>query len=351
MATAFSKFIRPSQPRPGQVTDRDLDIVDAVLRYRFCSASQLIRLVGGNEDVTHRRLRRLWESGLINRWAFPGIRTHSEFHYYLDSAAALHLLAERRGLQIHSQMLEEVTNNREKDYANAAVRGQHMQLGFLQHSLMVSRMHFCIEQACTRSGNKLQLAAWSQGGPLAGRKVEVQEVKARRSGNDYLWEETALSVRLPVEPDALFSLRVNDRPAEQQLTHFLYEADRGTMTMTDMLKKLRAYYHLVKKQQRHRQAFGLHPIRAVLFETTSEARGRKLMDLVHHPLVCGPDKRSGLFWFTVSPMLTDPLENGSSNRVLPRYLQRPEIVFDRIWAMPDLTLHALTDAENSAAAA
>ena len=53
MATQkFSKFIRPEAARPGQITDRDLDIFDAVLRYRFCSAAQIVRLVGGNEDVT-----------------------------------------------------------------------------------------------------------------------------------------------------------------------------------------------------------------------------------------------------------------------------------------------------------
>jgi hypothetical protein len=39
------------------------------LRYRFCSAAQIVRLAGGNEDVTHRRLRRLWERGLVTRWA------------------------------------------------------------------------------------------------------------------------------------------------------------------------------------------------------------------------------------------------------------------------------------------
>ena len=76
----FSKFIRPEAARPGQITDRDLDIFDAVLRYRFCSAAQIVRLTGGNEDVTHRRLRRLWECGLVARWAFPGLRTHSEFY-------------------------------------------------------------------------------------------------------------------------------------------------------------------------------------------------------------------------------------------------------------------------------
>jgi hypothetical protein len=48
----------------------------------------------GNEDVTYRRLRRLWEHGLVARWAFPGFRTHSEFYYYLDTREPLALLAE-----------------------------------------------------------------------------------------------------------------------------------------------------------------------------------------------------------------------------------------------------------------
>ena len=158
MATQkFSKFIRPEAGRPGPITDRDLDILDAVLRYRFCSAAQIVRLAGGNEDVTHRRLRRLWERGLVTRWAFPGFRTHSEFYYYLDNRTPLDLLAERRRLEIHPQMLEEIRSHREKDYAGAAVRGQHMQLGFLNHGLMISRMHFMVEMACRKSGGVASL--------------------------------------------------------------------------------------------------------------------------------------------------------------------------------------------------
>jgi hypothetical protein len=79
--------------------------------------------------------------------------------------------------------------------------------------------------------------------------------------------------------------------------HFCYEADRGTMVTTDMLKKVRAYYHFIKKEQKHKEAFGVHPIRAVLIETTDENRGNKLMELVSHPLVAGPQKRAGRFWF------------------------------------------------------
>src|SRR5713101_6144259 len=123
----FSKFIRPEEIDKGRISDRDLDIIEAVLRYRFSPTSELVRLVGGNEDVTQRRLRKLWEWQLVNRFAFPGIRTHSEFHYYLDNRRALELLVEHGRLNdLHHLMLDELRGNREKNYADAAFRGQHM---------------------------------------------------------------------------------------------------------------------------------------------------------------------------------------------------------------------------------
>jgi hypothetical protein len=57
----FSKFIRPEDTDKGRISERDLDILEAVLRYRFSPTSELVRLVGGNQDVTQRRLRKLWE--------------------------------------------------------------------------------------------------------------------------------------------------------------------------------------------------------------------------------------------------------------------------------------------------
>ena len=75
-----------------------------------------------------RRLRRLWESGVINRFAFPFPRPHSEFYYYLDSRAPLGLLTELRGLEVYNEMLDDIRNNREKDYAAVAVRGSTFSL-------------------------------------------------------------------------------------------------------------------------------------------------------------------------------------------------------------------------------
>ena len=340
---AFSKFKRPDVPTRSIITERDLDIIETILNYRFCPASELVRLVDGNEDVTYRRMRLLWEKGLINRFAFN--RTHSQLHYYLDSKDPLDLLLMYKRLdETHPQMLEEIRNNREKDYATAAYRGSEGQLMFLRHELMLSRLHFMLEMAARKSGGRIQLEAWVQGAQLKGRKVELPAVRSSRHGNEYLWQEhDNQNERLPVEPDALFTLRFTNRPSEQQLVHFFYEADRGTMNSTDIMKKLRGYYHFIKKQQRHKEAFGVHPIRAVLIETSNEERGQKLMDLVGHPLVVGPARRSALFWFTISPLFTDP---GESKAPAP-YLFTPEMILDSIWALPNRTMLSLSDQENS----
>jgi hypothetical protein len=345
-----SKFDRPSKPRPGIITERDLDLIEAILRYRFSPTSELVRLVGGNEDVTQRRLRRLWEASLINRFAFPGFRTYSEFNYYLDSAETLNLLVQHERLpEVHPQMQEEIRFNREADYARAAASGQHMKLGFLKHSLMISRLHFMLEMSSRQSDSGVQLAAWRQGAELRGNKVNVPELRSRRveGSNEHIWEELDRTFRLPVEPDALFSLRLT-AGRRDQLSHFCYEADRGSMPMADMLKKFRAYYHFIKRQQLHTRAFGVHPIRAVLVETTTEERARKLMGLAEHPAVIGNGKRSALFWFIISPLFTAPAETGDSENGA-HYRSRPEIVLDPLWALPDLTMHALVDSENSSA--
>jgi hypothetical protein len=279
----------------------------------------------------------LWEWYLVNRFAFPGFRTHSEFIYYLDNRQALDLLVERERIaEINPQMEEELRLNREADYAEAVANGQHMKLGFLQHSLMISRLHFMLEMSSRNSEGKMELEDWQQGGHLRGNKVQVPELKSRRIAgtNDYEWQDLDRTYRLPVEPDALFTLCFLDRPSDQQLSHFCYEADRGTMPMADMLKKFRAYYHFIKRQQKHRQAFGVHPIRAALVETTDEPRARKLMELAEHSAVIGKGKQSALFWFIITPVFVRAINSNHA------YLLHPEVVLEPLWALPDTTLHS-----------
>jgi hypothetical protein len=54
------------------------------------------------------------------------------------------------------------------------------------------------------------------------------------------------------------------------------------------------------------------------------------MELVNHPLVSGPAKRAGLFWFTISPLFSDPIEGSA----VPRYLNQPELVLNPFGLCP-----------------
>jgi hypothetical protein len=85
------------------------------------------------------------------------------------------------------------------------------------------------ETGCERNeplAFRLRHIDFSQGGQLAGHKVEVPKVRSSKTGGEFFWQEVDETERLPVEPDALFTLRFKDRPEGHELTHFCYEADR-----------------------------------------------------------------------------------------------------------------------------
>ena len=67
-------------------------------------------------------------------------------------------------------MQDEIRLNREADYAGAVMRGHHMKLGFLQHSLMISRVHFMLEMTARDTRAGMELAGWRQGAELRGHK-------------------------------------------------------------------------------------------------------------------------------------------------------------------------------------
>jgi hypothetical protein len=177
---------------------------------------------------------------------------------------------------------------------------------------------------------KLELEEWRQG-PELWQRVEVAGIRQdRQSGN---WEETEGTESLPHRPDAFFTLRFPGKPEGQQRSHFFYEADRGTENTTRFRMKLRAHYHFVVKQNRHRNAAGpynVHAIRAVLTESTRAQWAQNLREAARHPIVSA--KPSPLFWFTTSELLTQPVTAGK--KTVPLYLKEPECVFKRIWASP-----------------
>src|ERR1035441_6527856 len=75
----------PEAIAPKRITERSLDVVRAIARYRFIPTSTLLRIVGGNEDVTHRHLQHLYHAGVISRFTIPNTTHRGEFIYFLDN--------------------------------------------------------------------------------------------------------------------------------------------------------------------------------------------------------------------------------------------------------------------------
>lgn len=227
-----------------------------------------------------------------------------------------------------------------RDYVGAIERIEHGRLLFLQHELMISRFHALLELACRQSEGRVELVTFIQGAAL-NSYVEVPALRfepGQRPGTGE-WVEDDGTERLPHRPDGFATLRYTDRPAEKQLAHFFYEADRKTMKSTDMKMKLRAHFHFCVRRQRDylQKIYGIDHIRAVLVETLDEKRLEELRGNARTRLVSG--RPSPLFWFTATEFLEG--DDAASDHL---YLSRPEIILKPIWLTPvDDTLHSLTD--------
>jgi len=188
-------------------------------------------------------------------------------------------------------MIEEVRNHREKGYAQAARRGQHLQLGFLQHELKISRLHLLLKLACRESNGQVARISWRQGSERS-QMVRAPKLRFNREADSY--EEVGEQESLQHCRDAFFTLRFGE-----QEPHFFYGADRRAMSAG-----------------------------------------------AQDPTVTG-QRRTGLFWFTISRLFTNPIENGNGPiRPLARSLLEPELILGRFCALPDHSLLSLTDPEN-----
>jgi hypothetical protein len=340
------KFKRAPDKLPArEITDKGLFAISIIEQYRFIPTSLLVRLMPGDKKNNYRHLQTLFHKGFVNRFALPRIGNPGEFIFYLDSVKSLQLLMSA-GLMSPADEEERkrrediIRYNREKDYA-AMHRDTDSQgkMLYIQHELMVSRMHFLLSAACRKSDGQAELAEWKQGTEL-WQRVECPKVVKTRGQE--LWQETDGTESLPHRPDAFFTLKVRQPNGEYELKSFLYEADRTTEAAPRMQMKLRAHWHFCVKQNRHRlPPYNTQNIRAVLIESTDKTWASHIREAARHPIVSG--KPSPLFWFTTSELLfTRPTPDQPTK---PLYLDQPELIFKKIWADPkeDKLLSLLSD--------
>src|SRR5436853_219524 len=271
-----------------QITDRSLEIISNLTYYRFLPTSLLVALIEGYPRITQRHLQMLYHRGLINRFTFPRIGNPGEFVYYLDNTQALELLIERGWSEREGLPFEEVRNNKEKDYSAihdpSKVDELQGRLLFLKHELMISRFHAMLELACKKSDGKVELTDWRQGSEL-WHMVEVPKLRYERPRDDQgegRWFDSEDTEILPHRPDAFFTLRLADKPENQQEVSFFYEADRKTTSTKKHNRKLRAHFHFTVKRRHHQKHYGVSRIRAVLIETISASWAEELRQAASH---------------------------------------------------------------------
>jgi hypothetical protein len=298
-----------SKTKSRGITDRSVEIVDAVYRYRLLPTSMMLRLVGGNEDVTYRHLLRLHKAGLLNRFSLPRQGAPGEFIYYIDNTKSLDLLVESGRFSADALDWDSIKRNRARDYAEDASDSRLGRFLFVEHELVISRFHFMLEIACRNSEGSIKLFRWQQGADLWDRALGSDEDGTH-----------------PHRPDAFFSLQFPNAPEESKFGHFFYEADRKRSSSTRFIKKMKSYFEFLVQRQ-HETKYGIKRVRAILVETADSAWAEVLRDAA---LEADVDAKSvPLFWFTTSEIFTH--QSSKSKNALPRYLRDPGVVLEPIW--------------------
>ncbi len=336
-AQRLKKYSReaPENLPPRRITPRSIKIIDIIRRYRVIPTSQIVRLVEGDMRTTERHLQNLYHQGFVNRFAFPASYYPTEFNYYLDDPRSLALIA-NAGYEIEKLDNEMVRRNREKQYSEITMGKQMLKMQgrllHMHHELMISRFHYMLEKACEKSGDKVKLFRFYQGSRL-WNDIELRKVTVNSVGT--LTETDELET-LPHRPDAFFALQFPDRSGNEQTKYFFYEADRKTTSTSKMQRKFRSHFHYVVKQKKHVGDYGIKHIKAVLVESIDDHWTNNLRIAARHPVVSGI-RPSPLFWFTTSDAIFEkPLSVTikSAQKEVPIYLEKPEIVFAKIWATP-----------------
>jgi len=271
-----------------ELTERSLKIIETIGRYRFLPSSKIIRLVGGNEDVTHRHLQQLFHRGLISRLKIPSAPANSEFVYFLENATRLKELSHDARINAEHLNFEEIRLNRAKYGGAGAANGRQRtgQMLFIEHELMISDFHAALESETSLSEGRVGLDVWKQGNKTWATVPATHD-----------------SAALPHRPDAYFVLKFANAPDGQQRSHFFYEADRNTTSRTRFKLKLVAYVQFFL-QGLFTEKCGARKVRAVLTETTNSAR----MELLKETAAELADREplaAPLFWFTTSTLIRE----------------------------------------------
>lgn len=252
----LSKYKRDPKQVSFQLTDRDVEILRALNRYRYLRTGQVHELLfadNGTIQSARRRLRSLYHHGLIAR-AQPYVQVGKpvpEIAYYLD----------RKGRRLLQEQGEAVQFWR---------KGGEVKYHFLEHAIALSQFRLHLEKA---------VAAMED----VELELFVPDFQMREAAEHYAGRKRYLLFRevfhpvhrknFVVHPDALIVLSRVSQGIKQHLMLCL-EIDRGTEGLEKIRDKVTGY-QLAKEQNLFRPIADI-PSFFVLFQAPSERRATSI---------------------------------------------------------------------------
>ena len=231
-----------------EVSQRDMDLLETLHRYRFLPTSLLMDRFFTSKSFADRRLRKLYDHGLVDRILRPVVEGRPELIHTLGPAGA-RLLARSMGIST-----EELKWSKSKRQASTR---------FLDHELEVNRFHFLLESAALETAGYM-LEEWRERGLLPQFPSSARPV-----------------------PDAYFRLLTPRGTAQ-----FFLEVDLGNEAATSVFKRKLVAYKTYGESGAFRQEFGGEYFR-VLTTVPNEVRLKTLK------LVVASVGMAIIFWFAI----------------------------------------------------
>ena len=302
---------RSDNPPPLQLTNRDLDILRAVARYRFLNSGHIRRLIPGSEKNLANRLKGLFEHAYLDR-------PQCQYDFYRPgggSSLAVYALADKG-----ARLLTHHDGVYVGDRVSWAQKNKHVGRPFLEHTLAIA--DFAVAVSVDVAANPV--VDHVDGPTLLARLPASTRALAKpyRLSVPVIFKSTRRTVG--IEPDYVFSLGF---PAAGRRANFLVEIDRGTMpversdiTQSSMLRKFLSYSAVWRAKQ-HVSAFGWRNFRVLVVTKTAE-RAEHMRGVLSR---LSGNTGSALFWFAdhQALMMGNTLEHiwidadGRERRLLP----------------------------------
>lgn len=262
---------------PGMVLQpRDIDVIEAVYRFRVLSQAQIAALHFGSKATAQYRLEKLYDHHFLERKFLPVSLG--------DGRSPTLYVIDRKGL-------EALRTERGYDDVKWFGTSKGLSADFLSHTMAINDVMIRIMLACRAHG--FELEQWRAENEVKADydRVTIQLSQGKRED-------------IPVVPDSYFAIVAHHRRYP-----FFLELDRGTMTLARFKNKIRAYIAYFKSGA-YEKRYAAKSLRVLsIVSTRSQSGGEKRRDNLK--AAAEELTRERWFWFaTLAELTSDNILTG-----------------------------------------